>query len=288
MCASVNHRLGLYDKPFNESDTYISYLPCAHSFEQALFAISLCYGMKIGFYGGDPLLLIKEDLPTLKPTLFPSVPRIFNRVYGILQEKVNAITGVKKWLVNNGINTKMENLRRHGTVTHGCYDKVIFKKFKAIFGGNVRCMITGSAPIAKDVLDFLKVCFCSPIMEGYGMTETSGGSFITFVGDPMSGHVGGPLANVKVRLKDVPEMEYYSTSTPPAGEICIQGPSIMQGYFKNPEKTAEVLQNGWIHTGDVGVINPNGSVNIIDRVKNIFKLSQGEYIAPEKLEMVYI
>lgn len=150
-------------------------------------------------------------------------------------------------------------------------------------------MLTGSAPISKEVLDFLKICFCCPILEGYGMTETSAGSCITIPGDPKSGHVGGPVANVKIRLRDIPEMNYLSTNDPPKGEICFWGPSIMKGYFKNEEKTAEALPDGeWLRSGDVGVVHPNGSIQIVDRAKNIFKLSQGEYIAPEKLENVYV
>lgn len=149
-------------------------------------------------------------------------------------------------------------------------------------------MITGSAPIAHDVLDFLKIAFCCEIVEGYGMTETSAASFTTYIGDPETGHVGGPLQNVKIRLRDIPEMNYLHTNDPPKGEVCMWGPSIMTGYFKNPEKTAEAFENGWLLSGDVGMVLPNGSVKIVDRAKNIFKLSQGEYIAPEKLENVYI
>lgn len=154
-------------------------------------------------------------------------------------------------------------------------------------------MVTGSAPIAGDVLDFLKICFSAPICEGYGMTETSAGSVITFPDDPETGIVGGPLQNVKIKLRDIPEMGYYSKITeenPIAkGEVMFWGPSIMSGYFKNPEKTAETLtKDGWLLSGDVGAVYPNGAIKIIDRAKNIFKLSQGEYIAPEKLENVYV
>lgn len=150
-------------------------------------------------------------------------------------------------------------------------------------------MITGSAPIAGDVLDFLKVCFCCDILEGYGMTETSAGSFTTFYGDHQTGHVGGPLANVKVRLRDIPEMGYLHSNDPPAGEICMKGSSIMPGYFKNEEKTKEALtEDGWLFSGDVGRLMPNGAIKVVDRAKNIFKLSQGEYIAPEKLENIYV
>jgi long-chain acyl-CoA synthetase len=165
----------------------------------------------------------------------------------------------------------------------------VFNKVKAMLGGEVRLMITGSAPIAPEVLDFLKIAFCCEIMEGYGMTETSAASFTTLYGDPSTGIVGGPLANVRIKLRDIPEMGHVHTSNPPRGEICMKGSSIMTGYFRNAEKTAETIsEDGWLYSGDVGVINANGSVKIIDRAKNIFKLSQGEYIAPEKLENVYV
>lgn len=177
-------------------------------------------------------------------------------------------------------------------MTHGCWDKVVFNKVKQILGGRVRLMGTGSAPISADVLDFLKVCFCCPILEAYGMTETSGGSFLTVPRDPLSGHVGGCQKNAKIRLKDLPEMGYSSKNEEPTGECQFWGPSVMKGYFNNPEKTAEAFEgppeDGWLKSGDVIKVLPNGSVKVIDRAKNIFKLSQGEYVAPEKVEKVII
>ena len=174
-------------------------------------------------------------------------------------------------------------------MTHRIYDALVFNKTKALLGGRVKLMITGSAPIATDVLDFLKIAFCAPICEGYGMTESCGGSATTYPEDPESGHVGGPLQCVKIRLKDIPEMSYSSQDQPnPRGEICFWGPGVMKGYFKNPEKTAEAFHGEWLRSGDVGMILPSGAIKIFDRAKNIFKLSQGEYIAPEKLENVFI
>lgn len=126
----------------------------------------------------------------------------------MMQEKVKALTGCKAWLINNAINTKTQGLNNTGSTNHGLYDAIVFKKFKALLGGKVRLMITGSAPISADVLNFLKVCFACPIIEGYGMTETCGGSVTTQVGDPLAGHVGGPLANVKIKLRSIPEMGY--------------------------------------------------------------------------------
>jgi len=269
--ASVNLRMG--DNALNESDTYISYLPLAHSFEQALFTMACIYGVRIGFFGGDVQKMVSDDIPVLKPTFFPSVPRLYNKIYGKIQDKIKPATGCKAWLINKAITTKLEALRTTGAVTNGCYDALVFKKMKALMGGNVKLMLTGSAPIHKDVLEFLKICFCCPLCEGYGMTETSAGSCITAIGDPKCGHVGGPVANVKIKLRDIPEMGYLSTNDPPAGEICFWGTSIMKGYFRNPEKTQECMIGDWLASGDVGRVNANGSINIVDRAKNIFKLS---------------
>lgn len=133
--------------------------------------------MRAGFYGGDPLKLVGEDLPALRPTFFPSVPRIYNRIFGKIKDNFAQLTGCKAWLIKTAVDTKMNNLKTSGRLTHGCFDALVFKKVKALTGGRVRMMLTGSAPIAPDVLDFLKICFCCPIVEGYGLTETSAGSF---------------------------------------------------------------------------------------------------------------
>ena len=277
------------DNVLNKDDTYISYLPAAHSFEQVLVGLSLLYGVRTGFFAGN-VLKLTDDIALLKPTLFPSVPRLYNKIYGKIQDKFKAATGLKAWLVNKAVAAKMHYLRAGEGLTHKIYDALVFGKVAAILGGNVRLMVTGSAPIAGDVLEFLKVAFSCPIVEGYGMTESSGASVATIAGDPEIGHVGGCLQNVKIRLRDIPEMNYLSTNDPPAGEVCFWGPSVMSGYFRNAEKTKEAIPNGdgWLHSGDVAKIFPNGAIKIVDRAKNIFKLSQGEYIAPEKLENVYI
>lgn len=150
-------------------------------------------------------------------------------------------------------------------------------------------MITGSAPIAAEILNTMKVVFSCPIREGYGQTETAAPATLTGLYDPTSGHVGGPIGSIKIRLRDIPEMEYFSTDENPRGEVCFKGPSVFRGYYKAPDKTAEAFdEEGWLKSGDVGMVLPNGAIKIIDRAKNIFKLSQGEYIAPEKLENVYI
>jgi long-chain acyl-CoA synthetase len=113
-------------------------------------------------------LKIKEDLAELKPTVFPSVPRLWSRMFDVISAQFKEQTGLKAKLIARALATKLENLRKTASVTHPIYDALVFKKTKAVLGGRVRLMVTGSAPIASNVIDFLKVCFCSPILEGYG------------------------------------------------------------------------------------------------------------------------
>lgn len=210
----------------------------------------------------------------LQPNFFPSVPRLYNRIYSVLNGAINSAGGCKTWLAKKAIDSKIFYLRRDAAYTDACYDKLVFAKICARLGGNVKYMITGSAPIDPQVLEFFKVCFCCPVLEGYGLTEVSGGASVTFPNDPVAGHVGGPLPCIKWRLKDVPEMNYLSTDKPyPRGELCMQGNTVFSGYYKRPDKTAEAFEDGWFKTGDVCQVYPNGSVKIIDRSKNIFKLS---------------
>ena len=196
--------------------------------------------MKMGFFAGN-VLKLTEDIGILKPTFFPSVPRLYNRIYGKIQDKLKESSGMKGWLVKRAVAAKLHYLKNGQGWDHGVYDKLVFSKMKALLGGRVRVMLTGSAPISAEVIDFLKICFCAPLAEGYGMTETSAGSCFVFGNDPETGIVGGPVQNVKIVLRDIPEMGYLSTSTPPKGEICFWGPSIMKGYFKNEEKTKEAF-----------------------------------------------
>lgn len=219
-------------------DSYLSYLPLAHSFEQVMQGTSLIYGMKCGFYSGN-LLSITSDLEKLKPTAFPSVPSFFNRIYGRIQKKFSGETGLKKKLIDYAVETKLRNLRSGKGLEHPLFDKLIFNKTKEILGGETRAMISGSAPISNDVLDFLKICFITDIANGYGMTEGCGAMASARLFDPESGHIGGPLQNTRVRLRDLPEMGYTTSGWPKRGEMCFKGSSITEGYFNNPEKTEE-------------------------------------------------
>jgi len=257
-----------------EKDSYLSYLPLAHIMEWTIVQVLIMHGSRIGFYGGD-VMKLKEDLQALKPTIFVSVPWLFNWFYDGMLAKINELKGMKASIAKKGLKAKLKWLEKTGDPTFPFYDKLVFNKFKQALGGKVRFMLTGSAPISKDVINFLKVAVGVPIFEGYGQTETCAGSTLTFSEDGEAGHVGGVLPFSELKLVDVPEMDYYSTDKPsPRGEICFWGFNCFQGYFWLPEKTAETIdEDGWVHTGDVGIILPNGALKIVDRKKNIFKLS---------------
>jgi long-chain acyl-CoA synthetase len=207
---------------------------------------------------------------------------------------MRAATGVKAFLANKALKSKEDNYESGGYYTHKMWDKLVFSKMQGALGGNVKYMLTGSAPISSDVRKFMKICFACPFAEGYGQTEGLGGQFVTQPDDPQMGYVGGPLPHIEFKLIDVPEMNYFATdkdaegNPAPRGEILSRGGAIIPGYYKNKAKTESTIdENGWLHSGDIGMIMPNGALKIIDRRKNIFKLSIGEYIAPDKLQEIY-
>ncbi|NXL19714.1 ACSL5 ligase, partial [Setophaga kirtlandii] len=266
------------------SDVAISYLPLAHMFERVVQTVVYSCGAKVGFFQGD-IKLLTDDMKTLKPTLFPVVPRLLNRVYDKIQSGAN--TRLKNFLLKFAVFMKTAEIKQGIIRNDSIWDKLVFKKVQETMGGRVRIMVTGAAPISPSVLTFLRAALGCQIFEGYGQTECSAGSTFSMPGDWTTGHVGAPLACNIIKLDDVEEMSYFSSNN--EGEVCIKGPNVFKGYLKDPEKTAEAIdKDGWLHTGDIGKWLPNGTLKIIDRKKNIFKLAQGEYIAPEKIENVYI
>ncbi|KAL5566075.1 hypothetical protein UlMin_029239 [Ulmus minor] len=272
---------------FYPSDVYMSYLPLAHIFERTNLIVSAYYGVAIGFYQGDNMKLI-DDVAVLRPTIFCSVPRLYNRIYAGISNAVKSSGVMKERLFRAAYNSKKQAIMR-GRNSSPMWDRLVFNKIKEKLGGRVRFMGSGASPLSPDVMEFLRVCFGSEVIEGYGMTETSCVISIMDEGDTLTGHVGSPSSACEIKLVDVPEMNYTSEDQPhPRGEICVRGPIVFQGYYKDEVQTREVIDDdGWLHTGDIGLWLPGGRLKIIDRKKNIFKLAQGEYIAPEKVENVY-
>ncbi|KAJ4968016.1 hypothetical protein NE237_014717 [Protea cynaroides] len=272
---------------FNPSDIYISYLPLAHIFERANQVLLVYCGSAAGFYQGDNLKLM-DDMAALRPTVFCSVPRLYNRIYSGITNAVKTSGSLRERLFNAAYNAKKQAIAS-GRNPSPIWDRLVFNKIKEKLGGRVRLIVSGASPLSPDVMDFLRVCFGCRVMEGYGMTESSCCISYMEEGDVLSGHVGPPNPACEVKLVDVPEMDYTSEDQPyPRGEICVRGPIVFHGYYKDEVQTKEVIdEDSWLHTGDIGLWFPGGRLKIIDRKKNIFKLAQGEYIAPEKIENVY-
>ncbi|KAK3021591.1 hypothetical protein RJ639_046298 [Escallonia herrerae] len=245
-------------------------------------------------------LKLMDDMLNLRPTVFCSVPRLYNRIYAGIANAVKTSSVLRERLFNAAFNAKKQAIQS-GKNPSPMWDRLVFNKIKEKLGGRVRYMVSGASPLSPDVMDFLRVCFGCPVVQGYGMTESSCVISCMDENDTLSGHVGSPIPSCEVKLVDVPEMNYTSEDRPyPRGEICIRGPIVFQGYYKDDVQTyipfllswclltrEAVDEDGWLHSGDIGLWSPGGRLKIIDRKKNIFKLAQGEYIAPEKIENVY-
>ncbi|KAG7516968.1 long-chain-fatty-acid-CoA ligase 6 isoform X1 [Solea senegalensis] len=268
----------------NQDDCLISFLPLAHMFERLIESVVYCHGGRIGFYQGD-IRLLPDDMKALRPTIFPVVPRLLNRMYDKIFSQAN--TPLKRWLLNFAAKRKGAEVSRGVIRSDSIWDKIFFSKIQASLGGRLRMIITGAAPTSPSVLGFLRAALGCQVYEAYGQTECTAGCTYTTPGDWTPGHVGAPLPCNLIKLVDVPEKNYFAAKG--EGEVCVKGPNVFKGYLKDPEKTAETLDaDGWLHTGDIGKWLPNGTLKIIDRKKHIFKLAQGEYISPEKIENIYI
>ena len=190
---------------FNENDVVLSYLPLAHCYEKWIHSIWLSRGSAIGYFRGDPLKLV-ADMQILKPTMMAWVPRILTR----LHDAINMMMAKEDWkhkLYKIALNQKLRNVSQV-KFTHLLWDSILFKYTKALIGGRMRKMITGSAPITPELLNTMKCLFWIPIVEGFGQTETNAPASITSHLDPYAGHVGGPLSCCIFKTEDIPEMGY--------------------------------------------------------------------------------
>ena len=277
-------------------DVMLSFLPYAHLMEHMLFAINLVYGTQTGYYSGDTNRLI-EDIQELKPTYFCAVPRVFEKLYSLIMNSVNKKGSLYKRLFNKALDIKLYNYKKYGELNHAFFDPIFFNSIKNLFGGRINYMLSGSAAMKPEMIQNLKLMLCCPFVQGYAQTESAGTAFIKNMYDTTAGAIGGISNVAEVKLVDLPEFNYLSTdinpdngALEPRGEICIRG-SYFKGYFKNKQETNRIVdKDGWLHSGDVGVIltEYGNDLKIIDRVKNIFKLSQGEYIAPDKVQNILI
>eukprot|EP00823_Brevimastigomonas_motovehiculus_P002776 TRINITY_DN1658_c0_g3_i1.p1 TRINITY_DN1658_c0_g3~~TRINITY_DN1658_c0_g3_i1.p1 ORF type:complete len:759 (+),score=202.46 TRINITY_DN1658_c0_g3_i1:167-2443(+) len=263
----------------------MSYLPLAHVIERALEMYFIYEGGAVGFFSGDAKKLI-EDVQVLHPSFMPVVPRVLERIYDKILDKVNSMGTIKRMLFDYALKFKQAEVEKRIVRRSSLWDFLVFRKMHNLMGGKLIGMLCGGAPLSPTILKFLRAALGCFIIEAYGQTECGGGAACQLAGDPSVGNVGPPTGAFEFKLIDVKEMGYSAAEG--KGEVCFRGPAVTTGYFKQPKLTREVLDSeGWLHTGDIGVWQPNGCLKLIDRRKAMFKLSQGEYISPEKVESVY-
>ena len=240
---------------------------------------------------------ILEDLQILRPTALCAVPRIFQRIYDAINSKVASKSTIVQKIFKRAIEIKMKDYVETGMYKNILLDNLIFREVRKSVGGRLRFLLVGSAPIDGYIINFLRCALSAEIMEGYGQTEDMAGVLLTKTCDPVTQHVGGPGLWAELKLIDQPELGYTVKNVDketgkcrPSGELCVRGPVLFKGYFRDPEKTKEAIdKDGWLHSGDIAMIIPEhgNAMRIVDRVKNLFKLQQGEYISPEKVENIY-
>jgi len=267
-------------------DVYLSYLPLAHILERVVVSALLQVGAKVGFFQGD-IKLLTADIAELRPTILAGVPRVFDKIHDGILQKIDEKGGLSKRMFDKAVAAKESSLAKgHDTPV---YNTLVFAKAKKKLGGHVRLIISGGAPLTVETHKFIAVVFGCPVLQGYGLTETCAGCAISdFRESNVYGEVGPPLPCNEIKLVSVPEMNYLVTDDPPRGEIWVRGPNVSQGYYKDPVKTKEDFDSdGWFHSGDIGTWTARGTLKIIDRKKNIFKLAQGEYVPAEVLEQIY-
>lgn len=280
--------------PSGPDNVFISYLPLAHIYARMVEHGALWGGVSIGYFHGDILALV-DDLKALRPTGFTSVPRLYNRFGGAIRAATTSQAGVRGALARHIVSTKLAYLENPdspaATNKHAFYDRLWGRKVTSALGLNrAVSLVSGSAPLDPTLHQFLRVVFGNNVLQGYGLTETYAVGLVQIQGDLSVGNCGAPCPAVEMCLASVPDMEYLVTDKPqPRGELLMRGNSLFNGYYRSEDETKKaLLSDGWFRTGDICTIDSRGRFQIIDRVKNVLKLAQGEYISPERIENVYL
>ncbi|MEX2253330.1 MAG: long-chain fatty acid--CoA ligase [Thermoleophilaceae bacterium] len=256
-----------------DGDVVYLFLPLAHAFALLIQFVALDLGGTIAYWEKDPQKII-PNLAETKPTYFPSVPRMFEKIYTLATTNAEDPDKLEQ-AVQVGV--KVRQLKQKGEEVpaelQAGFDQAeeaLFKNVRNLFGGRIRECVTGAAPIAQEILEFFYACGV-PVMEGYGMTETATAATINTPDDFKFGSVGRPLGGVEAKIAE-------------DGEVLLRGPNIFKGYYKNEEATSETLADGWLHTGDLGSIDEDGFLFITGRKKDIIITAGGKNITPANLE----
>jgi len=262
----------------NHEDLVLMFLPMAHSFAKVIEAAWLVVGCTAAFV--ESIERIVDNASECRPTVMPSVPRIFEKAYNAVVTKGLATPGVKGWLFGvalHGIEAWAEGKQKGidvRTLGFRMGEKLVVPKLAATlsqrFGGRMRIFVSGGAPLSPKVNWFFHLLGFT-VLEGWGLTETSAGTCVNRLGSNKIGTVGPPFPGTEIRIAE-------------DGEILVKGGGVMKGYYKRAEATAEMIRDGWLYTGDIGELDQDGCLRITDRKKDLIKTSGGKYVAPQNLE----
>ncbi|WVF71214.1 hypothetical protein IAT40_006014 [Kwoniella sp. CBS 6097] len=273
-------------------DAYLAFLPLAHILEFVVENSFVFAGLPIG-YGRVKTLTdasvreCKGDIAEFRPTIMVGVPAVWELIRKGILGKVDSAGALKKNIFNFALGAKQTANKYSIPFVGGITDKVVFDGVRAQTGGRLKILFNGGGAVSRSTQAFLCTALVTMI-QGYGLTESTAMAAILNPGFMQYGAVGGPVPAAEIKLVDAKEAGYFSTNDPPQGEILIRGPAIFKGYYKRPDLDKEAFtEDGWFRTGDVGQWNKDGTLAIIDRLKNLVKLAGGEYIAIEHLESIY-
>jgi long-chain acyl-CoA synthetase len=256
-----------------EEEVAYLFLPLAHAFARLIQLGSIDVGATIVYWERDPQKII-PDLMEVKPTYFPSVPRMFEKIYTLAisnaPDKAQLEQAVKLGMKVRQMQQRGETVPPELQATFDKADEVLFQNVRNLFGGRIKQAVTGAAPIAQEILEFFYACGVL-VLEGWGMTETSTAATCNLPDDFRFGSVGKPFPGVQIKIAD-------------DGEILVKGPNIFRGYYKNEDATRETIVDDWLHTGDIGRIDKDGFLYITGRKKDIIITAGGKNITPANLE----
>ena len=261
----------------DSEDVALSFLPLSHAFERAVVFLYLYHGVTVTF--AESLDTIARDLGAVKPTVMTGVPRVYEKFHARVHEAVASAPAVRRrlfhWAVRSGLKTARARLAGRSValparLLHGLAERLVLSKVRGRLGGRLRFVVSGSAPLSTPIAEFF-FAIGIPVAEGYGLTETSPTLTVNPLQRPKLGTVGPAIRNVELKIAD-------------DGEVLARGPNVMQGYYGKPEATADVMRDGWFCTGDIGSLDDDGYLTILDRKKELIVTAGGKNIAPNPIE----
>jgi long-chain acyl-CoA synthetase len=263
--------------PFSSEDVTLSFLPLTHVFERMVEFAYLAAGATIAY--AESIEAVPQNIAEIRPTVVAGVPRLFEKMHARILETVRASSFIRRaifnWAIGVGRRRALAVLDHRppplwARIAHPIADHLVFAKLRQRMGGRLRFFISGGAPLAPEISEFLHAAGLR-VLEGYGLTETSPVVAVNTLDQTRIGTVGPVIPGVEVRIA-------------PDGEILVRGPNVMKGYFRDEQATREAMEGGWFHTGDIGLVDADGFLKITDRKKEVLKTSGGKMVAPQPIE----